>query len=53
MPVVLRILAGRSTRREGTDYVDAEHEAGHLELDIINAQQLELSTLVSIGSQLM
>jgi len=43
MPVVLEIPAGRSERRKGTDYVDANPEHGHLVLDVLAPDLLELS----------
>lgn len=46
MPVVVRIPAGRSARREGTNYVDADYELGYLELDQLDLTVLELSELI-------
>lgn len=49
MPVVLSIPAGRSVRREGTNYVDANPEHGHIVLDVLAPDLLELSELISTG----
>lgn len=47
MSALLRIPAGRSVRREGTKFIDAQPQPGNIELERLDDDLLEFSELMS------
>ena len=46
MSALLRIPAGRSVRREGTKFIDAQPQPGNIELERLDDDLLEFSELM-------